>query len=275
MNLEDSRIRIFIIETPNSNRSRPLFESFSDESRVEIQTIRASMLSTQSELEASGIAVDAEFFQAISNRKLSLPEIGCANSHNLSRYECSKLKLGGVIMEDDARILNKELFISSAKHFLEEFKDSSAILSFTYNPRIRKSRLLKIRGPFIRLFGESPLAVAYAITPIAAHRLYISNTPVKFVSDWPEIHVKHFCLLDPPVAHGDSETISTIDPSGAMGRTQRNFGAMLRKITLADYLLRARQYVDFRTYLKYCLLKPTRYYLDSIRFFLIRKFISK
>ncbi len=267
-----SRLSVFIIETPNSIRSVPLKNSLVGDPRISVHTIEASMISTQLELEKSAIKFEMEYFWALTNRYLSLPEIGCANSHNMARLRCSLLDIGGVILEDDARILDLDNFVKSSLFFLEKFNGTSSILSLTHSPGIKRVKKSRDISRLVGLFGDAPLAVAYAITPLAACRLLHANDPVKFVSDWPEIEVKNYCLLEPPVSHGDSSTQSTIDPSGVLGRSGRSLQNTFRKITLLDYFFRAKSYVKFSSYFSFNVLKPVRIHVDSLRFFIIRNF---
>ena len=111
-----SRLSVFIIETPNSIRSVPLKNSLVGDPRISVHTIEASMISTQLELEKSAIKFEMEYFWALTNRYLSLPEIGCANSHNMARLRCSLLDIGGVILEDDARILDLDNFVNNVNN---------------------------------------------------------------------------------------------------------------------------------------------------------------
>lgn len=270
-----SSLSVFIIETPNSNRSAPLKKSLLGDSRIEINTIKASMISSQSELDKSAISIEGDYFWAVSNRYLTLPEIGCANSHNLARLACSNLEIGGVILEDDARILDRDRFVNSSLLFLNRFKETSSILSLTYDTGIRDARDPGDWSQSIRLIGDAPLAVAYAITPLAARRLFDANSPVKYVSDWPAAKVKNYSLIKPPVSHGDSATISTIDPAGVLGRSRRNLKFTFSKITLLDYFFRARRSVKLSTYLNFNLLKPLRFHIDSFRFLILGYFWGK
>ena len=233
------------------------------------------MISTSKELEKSAIRVDREYFWALTNRNLTLPEIGCAYSHNMARRECAQLEFGGVILEDDARIVDVNCFVSSAFLFLEKFKDTSSILSLTYGPGLKSSKEPSTSFQLIELFGDAPLAVAYAVTPLAARRLFQANNPVRYVSDWPKIEVNNYCLLNPLVSHGDVNTQSTIDPTGTLSRTKRNLRFTILKLTLLDFFMRSRSHLKFKEYVLHNFIKPIKFRLDSIRFFFIRNFLYR
>jgi GR25 family glycosyltransferase involved in LPS biosynthesis len=233
------------------------------------------MISTDKDLEKSAIRIDQEYFWALTKRNLTLPEIGCAYSHNVARRECAQLEFGGVILEDDARIVDVNRFASSAFLFLEKYKDTSSILSLTYGPGIKSSKESSSSFQIIELFGDAPLAVAYVVTPLAAKRLFQANNPVKYVSDWPKIKVKNYCLLHPLVSHGDINTQSTIDPTGALFRTKRNLRFTILKLTLLDFFMRSKGHLEFKDYLLHNFMKPIQFRLDSIQFFFIRNFIHR
>jgi GR25 family glycosyltransferase involved in LPS biosynthesis len=237
--------------------------------------IPAKMIRTASDLVENGIQIQADFFWALSNRFMSLPEIGCAYSHNIARREISQTKFGGVIFEDDARIINQDLLFETVRTFLTKHQNQSAMLSLTYSVhREPQTEDSSVRGYF-KLFGDAPLAVAYALTPRAAKRLLDANDPVRFVSDWPEVHVKKYCPFNPLVSHGDSETLSVIDPLGLLARNKRQGNLSIRKLMLLDFLFRARGHISFSDYFKYAFLKSAKFRLDAVRMKFVKRFFSQ
>jgi len=252
-----------------------LKNSLENHAGISIHIIQARMISTSSELEKSAIRVDREYFWALTNRNLTLPEIGCAFSHNMARRECAQLEFGGVILEDDARIVDVSRFVSSSILFLEKFQGTSSILSLTYGPVLNSSRASSTRFQLIELLGDAPLAVAYAVTPLAAKRLFQANNPVKYVSDWPKIEASNYCLLHPVVSHGDVNTQSTIDPTGTLSRTKRNIRFTILKLTLLDFFMRSRSHLKFKEYVSHNFIMPMQFRLDSVRFFFIRNFLHR
>lgn len=260
-----SQIQIFIIETPESDRSIKLKQSLGRDSRVHFETVPAKMIRNVTDLNDSGIRVEAEFFRALSNRFMSFPEIGCAYSHNLARLAIAQSKFGGIVFEDDARIINLDLLLDEVSAFLLKNINKSSLLSLTH--AVHPAQIPNIQSTVgeYRLYGDTPLAVAYALTPLAAQRLLEANDPVKYVSDWPEAKVKKFCLTYPLVLHGDSETQSVIDPLGTLARVdgKRNLG--ITKLLFLDYAFRARRKIDFTIYFKYVFLKPIKFHLDKFR----------
>ena len=162
-----------------------------------------------------GIEYDQSLVECIYGRSLTPGEIGCANSHNLARDFVSRTSFGGVILEDDARIPNPGAVADLVVGFLRRSIGKPAVLSLTgiFPKPLAEDLILTAseRFRFQRVFGEPPLAVAYAITPLAAEYLLKSNSPIKFMSDWPVSPNKYYVASPPGAYHGDLLTKSIID----------------------------------------------------------------
>jgi hypothetical protein len=266
-----SQIQVFIIETPDSDRSIKLKQSLDGNPRIHFETIPARMISNSVDLMKSGIRVEKDFFWALSNRFMSFPEIGCSYSHNLARQAIAQSSFGGIVFEDDARIINLDLLVQGVSKFLLKNKNESAMLSLTHAVHHDQTTNNQLAGDEYRLFGDAPLAVAYALTPLAAQMLLSANDPIKYVSDWPEAHVRKFCLTYPLVSHGDSETQSVIDPLGTLARTPNNRNLGIAKLLFLDYIFRARGKVGLSIYFNYVFLKPLKFHLDILRMKFVKK----
>ena len=211
--MQVGQLLVVIIDTPNSIRSQPLISILSPDSRFDVVRLPACMLSTYADVKNQNIDVILETFQFLQGRLMSPQEIGCSTSHNRARYLLANSLHGGVILEDDARITNLDLFYNTCIAFLNDRNHSSSILSLT---GFRKIILAK--SPFsmsrfknvVPLLGQPDLAVAYVLTSFAAKELYEANTPISTVSDWPLSKCDYFALLYPVVRHGDSSTSSVI-----------------------------------------------------------------
>ena len=147
-------------------------------------------------------------FLKVYGRSMTIQELGCARAHFLARIEISKSEIGGIIFEDDARFIEPELILSVATDFLNKHRGEATVLNLcesSLSPfqanHSRKS---------VRLFGHSPLAVAYALTPKAAMALNKASESFDWVSDWPNSKVKHYVCMPALVAHGDDESGSEI-----------------------------------------------------------------
>lgn len=147
-------------------------------------------------------------FSKIYGRSMTVQELGCAKAHILARTAISTSEIGGIIFEDDARFIEPRTILSVAASFLSKHRGQASVLNLCESPlspfqsnHSRKS---------IRLFGHSPLAVAYALTPEAAIALNQASESIGWVSDWPYSKVKHYVCVPALVAHGDSQSGSEI-----------------------------------------------------------------
>jgi len=214
--MEFGQLLVVIIETPGSTRSQPLIRSLESDHRFNVVRLSACMLSTYSEVENLDTPVNLETFKFLQGRIMSPQEIGCAVSHNLARGLLASSAIGGVILEDDARIQNFDSFFESASKFLYEQLGKISILSL--NEFSSKDTSNFERKGFQRLFGKPFLALAYAATPKAATALQHANQPLGTVADWPTARVTFFSVFKPLVLHGDTSSGSTIDIHGSLDR---------------------------------------------------------
>jgi GR25 family glycosyltransferase involved in LPS biosynthesis len=217
---------VYIIETPLSQRSAPLIKLLSSEPRINLFRISAKMVASDRDISDFGIKVNYKVFPILEGRLLSHGEIGCAQSHNEARSLLAESTNGGVILEDDARILDLDSFINVSSSFLNQNRNSKRILSLTGISQINAVNKKKDKGPanqWMRTYGHTPLAVANAITPMAASDLFKSNQPIKYVADWPYSKSKFYSVKVPVVCHGDETTASLIEASGSrQSITNRN-----------------------------------------------------
>jgi GR25 family glycosyltransferase involved in LPS biosynthesis len=241
---------VYVIETPLSRRSAPLIKLLSSEARINLFRISAKMVSSDCDISDFGIKVNYKVFPLLEGRLLSHGEIGCAQSHNDARSLLAESTYGGVILEDDARILDLDSFVEISIDFLNQNRHSKRILSLTGISQINKLNRKKDKSPtykWIRVYGHSPLAVANAITPMAASDLYNSNQPIKYVADWPYSKSKFYSVKVPVVSHGDETTGSLIDPSGSRRRvTKGNFRFFI--YSFLSYLATGNKQLGIRPY---------------------------
>ncbi len=147
-------------------------------------------------------------FSKIHGRGMSIQELGCARAHVLARMEISTSEIGGIVFEDDARFIEPEIILSVAVDFLNEHRGQATILNLCESS-LSPFRINHSRRP-VGLFGHSPLAVAYVLTPQAAIALNRASESVDWVSDWPHSKVKHYVCVPALVAHGDDHSGSEI-----------------------------------------------------------------
>ena len=241
---------VYIIETPLSQRSAPLIKLLSSEPRINLVRISAKMVASDRDILDFGIKVNYKVFPLLEGRLLSHGEIGCAQSHNEARSFLAESTNGGVILEDDARISDLDSFIKISIDFLNQNRHSKRILSLTGMPQINKVNKKKDKSPahkWIRIYGHTPLAVANAITPMAASDLCNSNEPIKYVADWPYSKSKFYSVKVPVVYHGDETTESLIDASGS--RKSINKGNLLFFLySFLSYLTTRNKQLGIRPY---------------------------
>ena len=266
-----SELLVVIIETPNSCRSQPLLNSLASDQRFNVVRLPAHMYGSYSEVENKNIEVNSELFQILHRRRMSPQEIGCAISHNVARQLISNSGEVGIVLEDDARIIDMSNFFDSVTDVLSEIPDSFGVLSLTHAVRTNMSGQIPERIKAIRIYSNPPLAVAYAITPNAASQLVSKNTPVAYVSDWPDSNVKYFCLNKALVNHGDENTKSTIDLYYDMNRTNRNWIFSFQKWFLIHYFFHARKIVSFNLYCRNQFRRPFLRLFDIMRIHFLRK----
>ena len=147
-------------------------------------------------------------FSKIQGRGMTIQELGCARAHVLARTEISTSEIGGIVFEDDARFIEPETILTVAVDFLNKHRDQAAVLNLC------ESSLSPFRAnhsrKWVGLFGHSPLAVAYVLTPQAAIALNQASKSIDWVSDWPHSKVKHFVCVPALVTHGDDLSGSEI-----------------------------------------------------------------
>lgn len=215
---------VYVIETPFSQRSAPLIKQLLSDDRINLIKIPAKIVTCDRDISDFGIKVNREVFMLIEGRNLSYGEIGCAQSHNDARSLLAKSKKGGVILEDDARIIELDSFIKISNNFLNQHRYSKRILSLTGVSQIYKMNEKKFKSPaieWVRYYGNTPLAVANVITSMAARNLCHYNQPIKYVADWPYSKSKFYLVKKPIVCHGDETTESIINVSGNRERTTK------------------------------------------------------
>ncbi len=233
------RIPVYILSEKDSSRATNLLSSINQLSGVELHIIDAVMIADDKKLQESGVSFDQSMANFMIGRSLMPAEIGCAESHNIARRLVSDSEVGGVVLEDDARILDPEEFQRCVNDFLLANLGKSALLSLcgwkpeslsTFN-----SDHAKTDTRITRLFGKPKLAVAYALTPLAAKRLFESNKIIVQVADWPAIKCKSYVTNTNLVFHGDSQTESTIDSNSSNLRSRPSLNKRLKVFFLLDY----------------------------------------
>ena len=162
-------------------------------------------------------------------RDLSITERCCALAHQRAQKRIRSN--GGVILEDDAVVLDVHVFAAYASWAVESNKGVLLNLSSTncaeeINWEFENNRVVRTCGP-------SALAVGYAASSEVLCQLIDANLSLQYVADWPPIRASHYRLKFPVVAHGHRDYESLI-----AGTTSRD------SVPLASLLLN----FQFRTF---------------------------
>lgn len=245
--MSEAALLVVVIETPNSLRSIPLISKLEEDSRFNLVRLSAVIIDNGRDIEENQISLNLAEFEFFKGRTMAPREVGCAHSHNLARALLSNSLRGGVVLEDDARIKNIDLFYKSANDFLNKHHTEAAVLSLN---QFRKDHSYEIRKEgYQRLFGPPYLAVAYVATSLAAIMLSTANQPIRTVSDWPTSKIRYFSLYNPLVLHGDAGLQSTIDLDGKFFRGGTTIRKKLLDLTLISYFRNPIYSISFRKFI--------------------------
>lgn len=156
--------------------------------------------------------------EEVSNygRCLTQNERACAVSHTKARKLIHESTLGGIILEDDARITDLDKLYSLSLSFLQQSVGKRRVLSLvSYFPNSPKTQSQTRKKRFFRLLSSAPLAVGAAITPLAAGQLIDNFAKGSLVADWPNSKCVFYILEAGVIIHGDVETESIIGDVGS------------------------------------------------------------
>jgi GR25 family glycosyltransferase involved in LPS biosynthesis len=259
--MNGTALLVVLIETPNSNRSTPLVRILEHNPKFELIRLQASMFNAHSEIRNSQISLNMDRFEFFNGRVMTPQEIGCSLSHNMARKIIATSRNGGVILEDDARVRSLEDFYQIGTKFLSENCRKPRVLSlnmFRLNPKQNFDK-----DGYQPLIGKPMLAVSYALSPIAASILVDKNSPITTVSDWPNSRVRYYATFKEVVAHGDSESASTINIDDSPFRIGPNFLKKLSQILFIVYFRDKPKEVNFFSYVHEIHWSKASWYLDS------------
>lgn len=257
-----NKIPMFVIATPNSERvdyfkkSEILNELFS------VNYVEAIMLNESTMEKYYPSQIDPEYAKAIYGRRIRASEFGCALSSNVARTLASS-QYGSVIVEDDARFIDASETYLLIKEFLEVHQGRPHILSL-YDGRLVSGRLKRLRIRKInRIIGMTAGAVAYVLTKEAALELSQSNTPVKYLNDWPPTNCRYFVCGSNQVNHGDFK--STISDNVDF-RVRNRITRQAQTLFFTDYFRNRECLESFQNYLKKGWLPRVKNYLGNFQF---------
>jgi GR25 family glycosyltransferase involved in LPS biosynthesis len=203
------KIPVVIIATPNSERHHPLKQSILTSEAFEVHLIRATMGS-----ELGEPSISSEKSEIVSyGRVLSQNERACSISHQRARHLIAESELGGIIFEDDARVVNLATLQQAVQKFLELHvgkKSILGLLQYENRPFLGTNSRHFNEVKIIPLLKECPLAVATVFTPFAARELAAMADRKSQLADWPLSKCRFYFLARGCIMHGDSQTESVI-----------------------------------------------------------------
>lgn len=269
LNDENNKIPILIITEKQSQRSKPLFANLMHLQEISLYKVDAVMLNDLNAENISDLSYSQEFANFYLGRDLLAGEVGCAQSHNIARKMISSSRFGGVILEDDARILNSLEFLENVRNFLKVNEGKAAVLSLAgwkprSIPKLNVSRNIET-SKHIRLLGFPPLAVGYALTPLAGKYLYDANNPIKQTADWPQSKTRYFVTNRTIVFHGDFLTTSIIDSSHLNLRQRPSLRNRVRALLMLEYFQHKSTHLSFSLFFRGVWLPKLFWYLDRLR----------
>ncbi len=246
-----SKLLVVVIDS-GTGRSLPLINQLETRGDLEVQLLSANMLQSKEDLHTSNVQYSD--FDSIKylGRSLSLAEIGCASSHNQARVLLAATSIGGVVLEDDARICDLDGFVTLSEFFLKSRQRIAAVLNLS-NPRPLMEFFSDSHGKglyYARRISPTPLAVGYAITSMAAKRMVENNNPIQYVSDWPSMGVSFFSAGHGLVHHGDGKTVSTIDPNQESQRNEKSLQKALSILLGIDFISHVTKFGLNTSYLR-------------------------
>jgi hypothetical protein len=259
-------INCYLIKSRVPNRYLPLSQCLKTHPDINVIEIDGYYLS---ESESKNVA-NTIWSNIRILRDLSVGEIGAALVHSHVQTIIADSGVGGVVLEDDARITDINKFYNACSNFLD-FNLELEILNL-YDTRAVKLSVSQIndiesQNKFVKLLGVSKLCVAYALSSASAEKLFNSNYPVYCTADWPYSSNKHVILLRPVVEHGDALTKSTIDELGALNRDKFNsIKNKIRIISFFDYFYNYKHFDNLNQYYRIVLKHRITFYLDMLKF---------
>jgi len=252
-------IKVVVVTVPNSNRVLPLESELKKARHLEVIKFDAVMYHRQIENFQPNFIKQKTLY----SKELSNGEIGCAISHQniqaryMDNQECI------IVLEDDARILDIELFEKLSREFIYTYGQSDAVLSLlAWNDSVNVHNEKTDDHKIVRLAGRTPLTVGYVITPSAMRSLSRANADFSYLPDWPPTKTKFYITRSGVIQHGDGITESLIDKSG---RKKLNRLNSLFKFTMIPYLVSREQFSGISEYLSFAVKPAFTWRIDRIR----------
>lgn len=200
---------VFVIRPDGTSRADRLLRSLSSSPAIRVHEVSATMLSTIDDLHSVSARIDQRRAALVHGRALIAQEFGCALSHQDVREQIAQSPNGAVVLEDDARVSDVADLVEVAVDFLNAHRGHAALLNLHRDRAWPET--ISLGRDRVRRLAPTPLAVAYAITPLAATRMVAVSQPIGHTADWPTIPTRYYSVTREVVRHGDEGTESLID----------------------------------------------------------------
>lgn len=242
-------IEVVLIGNLGSKRCQPLQTLFRGDTRFKVTNIEPVFLDSINSVLLKSLRFDVEKSKAFNMRELSLGEIGCAIAHNNARELLAKNGVGGLVLEDDARIPSLDYLHKTAIHFLSSTKNPS-LLNCSVNLKLDQVEDSSRFDPiFQKRLTPSPLAVGYIVNHSGAKMLNEANSSINWVADWPFSEITYYRMKRPAIAHGDNSSGSLIDPLGKLNRSGNRIRRRFLLFSFIYFLKNRKHFKSLKFYI--------------------------
>ena len=256
------QLPMYVIATPGSPRADYFRTSRILNNLFDIKYVEAIMLNDSDLTRLGEDSVIPSYAEAYYGRSLKPSEIGCSLSSNIARVLASK-NVASVIVEDDARFTDPSKTKDLILKFVNESENKAHILAL-YDGRLINA---KLKNPnkkgFSQIVGASAGAVAYVVTQRAAQELTKSNSPVRFLNDWPPTSCKYFICNTNQVTHGDFPSTIAVDNKFRSGNS---YSQRLKFLLFISYFTNKKFFGNFRIYLTECWIPRAQNFIGNKMF---------
>jgi hypothetical protein len=247
-------IEVVLIGDEGSKRCQPLQILFRGDTRFKVTIIQPVFLKSLNGGLLKSLGFDIEKSKAFNLRELSLGEIGCAIAHNNARELLAKNGVGGLVLEDDARVPSLDYLHKTAIQFFSSTK-SPCLLNCSVNLELDQMENPSMFDPVLqKRLTPSPLTVGYMVNHSGAKMLNEANFSINWVADWPYSKIVHYRLQLPAIAHGDNDSGSLIDPLGNLNRSGNRIKWRFQLFSLIHFFRNRRHFKSLKFYVESMLL---------------------
>lgn len=233
-------INCYIIGNRGSLRSATLSRYINNElflEKFKVTFISPVYLNAIKDREKITKLVDTSKVLANIGRGLTVGELGCAIAHNHARQQIFESGEFGLVLEDDAELVSIENLIEVLGIFGNKYKlECPVILSLNSGISDKHFETKKI----FRVYSPMDLAVGYFLSPAAARLLFLANSPIQNVADWPSTSAKFYVPFNSLVTHIYDASNSAIDLHNSNNNSKRPENSSMRIKNYSMSFSRAR-----------------------------------